>query len=142
MAAFDADLEGQNPIPAPIPAPNPDPNRMAFLENQFQYLFAEVTHLRGLVHQPPLPHQPSHPNLNFPQPPQFSGVPSELPIFKLKLYQFLMGNFNTYSNNDTQLLFAGSLLVGAAGQWYHSLIDPLTIRLPSSYTVRTTPFSH
>ena len=133
MAAFDADLNEQNPIPDPIP----DPNRMAFLENQFQYLIAEVSHLRGLVHQPPPPppQQPFYPNLNLHQPPPFSGIPSELPMFKLKLCQFLMGNYNTYSDNETHLLFAGSLLVGSAGQWCHSLIDPHTVRLPSSYTL-------
>ena len=51
MAAFDAELDAQIPNAIPIP----DPNRMAFLENQFQYLYAEVTHLRGVVNQPPPP---------------------------------------------------------------------------------------
>ena len=52
MAAFDDSLNHQ------IPVPIPDPNRMAFLEGQFQYLFAEVTNLRGMVNNPPplLPH--------------------------------------------------------------------------------------
>ena len=134
MAAFDTELDAQNPNAIPIP----DPNRMAFLENQFQYLYAEVTHLRGVVNQPPPPppqQQPLRPNLNLPTPPHFSGILSELPMFKLKLYQFLMGNYNTYQDNDSQLLFAGSLLHGSAGQWYSSLVDPTLLRLPPSYTL-------
>ena len=110
MAAFDAELNRQNPNPNPIP----DPNRMTFLEDQFQYLLAEVTHLRGIVNQPPPtppPPQQFRPNLNLPQPPQFSGFPSELPTFKLKLFQFLMGNHNTYIDSESQILFAGSLLI-------------------------------
>ena len=47
----------------------------------------------------------------------------------------LMGNYNTYYDNDSQLLFAGSLLDGSAGQWYSSLVDPTSIRLPPSYTL-------
>ena len=85
MAVFDAELDAQNPNAIPIP----DQNRMAFLENQFQYLCAEVTHLRGVANQPPHPlpqQQPLRPNLNLPTPPHFSGIPSELSMFKLKFY--------------------------------------------------------
>ena len=46
-----------------------------------------------------------------------------------------MGNHNTYNDNESQLMLAGSLPVGSAGQWYLSLIDPGTIRLPPSYTL-------
>ena len=137
MAAFDDALNQQN---AQLPIPIPDPNRMVFLEGQFQYLFAEGTNLRGMISNPPPPPplpQQSRPNLNLPQPPQFSGTPSELPTFKLKLFQFLMGNHNTYQDFESQLMLAGSLLVGSAGQWYLSLIDPTTIRLPPSYTIYT-----
>ena len=115
MAAFDAQVLRQNP------------NRLVFLENQFQHLFNEVHHLRGIVAQappPPPPVQPFRPNLTLPTPPNFSGVPSELPTFKLKLFQFLMGNHNTYADNDSQLLFAGSLLSSSPGQEYHSLVNP------------------
>ena len=56
-------------------------------------------------------------------------------MFKLRLYQFLMGNFNTYGDNASQLLFAGSLLEGSAGQWYSTLVDPITLLLPPSYTL-------
>ena len=56
-------------------------------------------------------------------------------MFKLKLYQFLMGNYNTYGTAESQLLFAGSLLEGSAGQWYSTLVDPSTLLLPPSYTL-------
>ena len=58
-------------------------------------------------------------------------MPSELPTFKL--FQFLIGNQNTYADSDSHLLYAGSLLTGSAGQWYHSLVDPNTLQLPPSY---------
>ena len=133
MAAFDDALNQQN---AQLPIPIPDPNRMAFLEGQFQYLFAEVTNLRGMVNNPPPPPpQPSRPNLNLPLPLKFSGTPSEFPTFKVQLFQFLMGNRNTYQDSETQLLLAGSLLAGSAFHLYLSLIDPVTIRLPQSYTI-------
>ena len=51
-----------------------------------------------------------------PPPPKFSEISSELPMFKLKLYQFLMGNYDTYGDHESQLLFAGSLLEWSAGQ--------------------------
>ena len=48
---------------------------------------------------PPPPPPPSpQPNLNLPTPPYFSGIPSELIVFRLKLYQYLMGNHNTYTD--------------------------------------------
>ena len=46
-----------------------------------------------------------------------------------------MGNHNTYQDSKSQLMLAGSLLIGSAGQWYLSLIDPATSRLPTSYTI-------
>ena len=110
MAEFDEAFDAQ--LPNALPVPNPD--RMGFFENQLQYLYSKVTHLRGMENQPPSP-QP-RPNLNLSPPSKFSGIPSELPMFKLRLYQYLMGNFNTYGDNASQLLFAGSLLEGSAGQ--------------------------
>ena len=87
---------------------------MAYLENQFQHLSNEVHHLRGIVAQPPLPPPPHvRPNLNLPHTPQFFGVPSELLTFKLKHFQFLIENHNTYSDNQSQLLYAGILLTGS-----------------------------
>ena len=135
MAAFDDALNQQN---AQLPIPIPDPNRMTFLEGQFQYLFAKVTNLRGMVNNPPPPPplpRPSRPNLNLPLPLKFSGTPSELPTFKLQLFQFLMGNHNTYQDSESQLMLAGDLLIGSAGQWSLSLINPATSRLPTSYTI-------
>ena len=112
MADFDEAFDAQIPT-----IPIPDQDCMAFLENQFQYLYAEVSHLRGVANQPPppLPPQPRH-NLNLPPPSKFSGNPSELPMFELKLYQFIMGYYNTYGDHTSRLLFAGSLLEGLAGQ--------------------------
>ena len=46
-----------------------------------------------------------------------------------------MGNYNNYGDNESQHLFAGSLLDGSAGQWYSSLVDPISIRLPPPYTL-------
>ena len=131
MAEFDEAFDAQ--LPNAIPIPNPD--RMAFLENQFQYLYSKVTHLRGLANQPPPPPPQPRPNLNLPPPSKFSGIPSELPMFKPRLYQFLMGNFTTYGDHESQLLFDGSPLEGSAGQWYSTLVDPTTLRLPPSYTL-------
>ena len=87
------------------------------------------------VHPPPLPQ--TRPNLNLPQPPLFSGIPSELQTFKVKLHQFLKGNHNTYSDSESQLMCAGTLLSGSANQWYESLIDTTTLELPSTYTLET-----
>ena len=44
-----------------------------------------------------------------------------------------MGNQTTYHNPETQLLYAGSLLIGSAGQWYRGLVDPVTLLLPPTY---------
>ena len=46
-----------------------------------------------------------------------------------------MGNYNTYGDNESQLPFAGSLLDGSARQWYNSLVDPISAKLPPSYTL-------
>ena len=106
-----------------------DRERVAYLEQQMQYLVNQVQNLQAL----PPPHAMPPPNLNLPQPPLFSGTQSELPLFKLKLLHFLVGNQTTYHNSETQLLYAGSLLSGSAGQWYHSLLDPVTLLLPTTY---------
>ena len=86
MAAFDADMQQ-------------DPTRMTNIENAIYDLIDEVHYLRNMAQQPippppppppPPPLQPvpllNRPNLNLPQPPQFSGIPSELPTFKLKVF--------------------------------------------------------
>ena len=126
MAQFDDAFEA--PLPNAIPG-----DRMGFIENQLQYLYSELTHLRGTANQAPTP-QP-RPNLNLSHQSKFSGTPSDLPMFKLRLYQYLMGNFNTYYDHATQLLYAGSLLEGPAAQWYSTIRDPTTLLLPPSYTL-------
>ena len=112
-------------------------DRITYLEQYVQYLINRIQQLQS---QPPPP-LPTRPNLNLPTPPQFFGLPTELPLFKLKLLHYLVGNQFTYHDSETQLLYAGSLLIGSAGQWYHALVDPVTLLLPPTY-VRTTPFSH
>ena len=81
----------------------------------------------------PVPKHIIHPNLNLPPPPPFSGSPLELPIFKLKLLHFLVGNRNTYLDARSQLLYAGQLLQGPTYQWYRAIVDPNTIQLHPSY---------
>ena len=111
-----------------------DKNRISYLEQNVQYLVNQIQQLQSLTSQPPPPqHQPPRPNLNLPQPPPFSGIPSELPLFKLKLLHFLVGNQSTYHDPETQLLSAGSLLTGSTGQWYQALVDPITLLLPPTY---------
>ena len=106
-----------------------DRDAVAFLEQNVQYLINQIQNLQNQPQPPP----PPRPNLNLPTPPQFSGLPTELPLFKLKLLHYLVGNQSTYHDSETKLLFAGSLLVGSAGQWYHALVDPVTLLLPPTY---------
>ena len=101
----------QNPLPqqAPIQPPPPPP--------------------------PPPPLPLPRPNLNLPQPPFYSGSPLELNTFKIKLSQYLLGNFNTFFDDASKLLYAGGLLSGPAHQWYETILDPLTLALPNRYTL-------
>ena len=93
-------------------------NRISFLEQNQQLLVDQIQHLSSVISQVSTnPSPPSHPNLNLPQPPSFSGIASDLPDFKMKLFQFLHGNPHTYTTPQTQLLYAGSLLTGSASQW-------------------------
>ena len=101
-------------------------NHMAHLETNLQHMANELHYLRNAY---------SRPNLNLPQQPSFSGLPSELHTFKLRLCQFLKGNHNTYTNFESQLRYADSLLARTAGQWYESLVDPITPQLPPTYTL-------
>ena len=102
-----------------------DQARIAFREQNVNYLSNNIQQLQNDV-PAPIPQPVFHPNLNLPTPPSFSSIPLELPVFKLKLIQFLVGNQNTYHGSETQLLYAGQLLKGPAGQWYHALVDPHT----------------
>ena len=116
MATFDANMQQ-------------DPTRMTNIENAITELINEVHYIRTMQQQPiqppsppsPPPPQPpvlllNRPNLNLPTPPAFSGNPSELPTFKLKISQFLIGNHNTYTDSTSQLLYTGGLLSGSAYQ--------------------------
>ena len=137
MAEFDANIA-------------PEHTRMTNMENAIHELINEVRYIRAMQdqNQPPSPPSPgspppppppvlllNRPNLNLPTPPVFSGNPSELATFKSKLFQFLIGNHNTYTDSASQLLYTGGLLSGSAYQWYQSLIDPATNQLPPSYTL-------
>ena len=127
--------------------------RVASLENTMGGVMAELHRLQSLVAQQAQHAQNAHynqndglqyvpppaarPNLNLPEPPRFSGTPSELPSFQLKLCQFLRGNYNTYFDTKSQLMYAGSLLTGDADQWYMTLVNPTTRDLPPHYTLDT-----
>ena len=114
MADFDAEVLQQD-------QQQQEQNRLFQLGQKIQLLVNEIHHLCNVVARTfSTPPTQSRPNLNLPQPPPFSRVPSELPTFKLNLHQFLRGNNNTYTDSETQLLHAGSLLSESAGQWYQS----------------------
>ena len=102
-----------------------DQARITFLEQNVNYLTNTVQHMQNNV-PAPVPQQIFHPNLNLPPPPPFSGSPLELPIFKMKLIHFLVGNRNTYPDSESKLLYAGQLLQGPAYQLYHAIVDPHT----------------
>ena len=104
-------------------------NLISYLEQNVQYLINQIQQLKSQ----PQPQLPTCPNLNLPQPPQFSGIPTELPLFKLKLLHYLVGNQSTYHDSETHLLYAGSLLSGSAGLWCHALVDLNTLLLPPTY---------
>ena len=133
MASFDANVAQQ------------ERDRVARLESdknslrtQFQQMANHVNYLTNQVqNQNPLPPPappPQRRNLNLPDPPKFSGNPSELQSFKVQLCQFMGTNYDTYIDSQTQILFSGSHLLGPARDWYESLIDPVTLMVPPSYT--------
>ena len=41
----------------------------------------------------------------------------------------------TYAIAETQIIFAGHLLEGMAADWYYSLVDLATFRVPPTYTL-------
>ena len=104
------------------------------LRNSFQTQSQEITYLRNMVQHPANSAPPTHKSLNLPLPPRFSGSPSELNSFKLRLIQYLGSNMDAYIDSHNQILFAGSLMDGPASQWYESLIDQSTYHVPSTYT--------
>lgn len=118
-------------------------------QNQFnQQMAGDMHFLRTQIQQgqqgpphvppPPPPHYPPppiiRPNLNLIAPPPFSGNPSELKFFKLRLCQFLGSAPDTYHDDYTKIIYTGSLLQGTAGTWYASLVDPATSFVPPSVT--------
>ena len=116
-------------------------DRMAHLETENQDLrirFQQMANgwifLRNQVQHPP-PQFPTSPrkNINLPPPPIFSGIPSVLFSFKLRLCQFLGAIYDTYTDTQSQILYVGNLLSVMAGQWYESLKNPHTLFLPPSY---------
>ena len=112
-------------------------DRFDLIEQHITFLTSELTEMRSQQQPPPPPPQTPirAPNLKLPQPPFFTGISSELPDFKPKLGQFLIGNPSTYSDSPSQLLFAGALLTGSAGKWYAALVDKATFRRPLHYTL-------
>ena len=85
MADFDSD-HGDD-AEAGVPRGDgqyPGVDRIPSLEQNFQNVVNELNYLRNVVARPSPP--PPRPNLNLPQPAPFSGVPSELQTFKLKLF--------------------------------------------------------
>lgn len=122
-------------------------DRIACLERQITLLTNEVQTMRTQPPisppLPPTPLPPSHqppppqPNLNLHAPPTFSGTPSEVLVFRLKVYEYLMENRNIYTTDSSQVMYAGSLLTGPAWEWYASLVDTITMWLPPHYTLAT-----
>jgi len=133
MSQIQEVIDGEN-----LGLPSHDPSsqdRFHALEQQVTYLTQQLQISHQTQPPPPPSPPPHHPNLNLPTPPYFSGVPSELVVFRLKLNQYILGNPNTYTDSASQVLFAGALLTGSAGQWHASLVDPVTSMLPPHYTL-------
>ena len=121
-----------------------DRDRILQLEHAQSQLIHQLN--RFVVHQappappappPPPPPQviPHHPNLNLPIPPNFSGIATDLPEFRMKMTQFLNGNSHIYTTSQIQLVYAGLSLTGPASQWYRAHVDPISQELPTSYTL-------
>ena len=88
---------------------------------------------------PPLPLQPLHypsPSLDLklPTPTPFSGDPSKLRSFQLRLCEYLSGSPARYHDDSSRILYSASTLTGTARKCYEGLMDPLTNRLPPTYT--------
>ena len=130
MAAFDSEvlLREQNRV-AQLE------RDIQLIQTSFQQQSNEVTYLRNLAQHNVAQSIPTQKSLNLPPPPHFSGTPSEIYSFKLRLGQFMSTNNDIYIDSRTQILYAGSLLDGQAGEWYLSLVDPRTLHVPSFYTL-------
>ena len=95
------------------------------LQNQVKRLIGQLQRVQQNQVPQYVPPLPTRPNPNLPQPPYYSGNPLELSTFKIKLIQYIRGNFNTYFDDLYQLMCAGAVLTGPAQQWYETLLDPL-----------------
>ena len=96
--------------------------------------------IKPIVKPPPPPYHPPpppRPNLNLPTPPSFSGIPSKLRPFKLRVTQFIGANIETYATTQDQLVYVGSLLVGKAREWHDALVEDDTFLPPPSYTFQS-----
>ena len=90
-----------------------------------------------LPHQPPPPNSPPPPpplDLNLPTPAPYSGTPSDLRSFQLRLCEFLSGSPARYRDDFSKILYSAAILTGPARKWYEGLLDPATHHLPPSYT--------
>ena len=130
MASFDANDIAQQ-----------DRDRVARLESDIHSTNAivgqianQMNHFLQLQQQNIPNNPPPRRNLNLPDPPHFSGNPSELQSFKVQLCQYMGANPDIYVDSQTQILFSGSHLRGPARDWYESLIDPATLMVPPSTT--------
>ena len=107
--------------------------------------------------QPPPPQQPPPPpyypppppppiyDLKLPLPPSFSGTPSQVRLFKLRLTQYIGAMPQTYATAETQILFAGTSsrawrLIGTTPLWTRPpfAFPPPTLSSPSSKNLRTS----
>ena len=83
------------------------------IEHLNRFVSQPATHVPPPPTPPPPPIViPPQPNLNIPTPPSFSRLATELPEFKMKMFQLLNGNPHTYTTSRTQLLYAGHNLIG------------------------------
>ena len=87
-----------------------------------------------LPQQNPPPLAP-RPNLNLPQPKAFTGIALELVTFKYKVTNFLRGNYNQYSDHQSQVMYAAGLMDGPAQEWLNTIIIPNLNCLPEHYTL-------
>ena len=82
----------------------------------------------------PIPYSSPPLDLQLPTPTPFSGDPSELRSFQLRLCEFFSGSPARFHDDYSRILYSGSSLTGTARKWYEGLMDPSTNRLPLTYT--------
>ena len=62
------------------------------------------------------------------------GILSDLKSFKLRLCHYTEAAPDTYCNDTTKIILAGTLLKGRAGDWYEGPVDPVTCLAPPTLT--------